>query len=80
VSCPSPYKISVITAVYGPPTSTMCGPCSACGSCTYSSVLSYFNGFNGVTSGSLQVSNGAFGDIDPFFGYGKLSILTYKCI
>jgi hypothetical protein len=83
VSCPSPYRISVIRAVYGPPSEKMCNKCNDCGHCTFADVTSYFSEFNGQTSGSLHGSSIAYGIngyTDPCFGRTKVTILSYYCI
>jgi hypothetical protein len=80
VSCPSPYRISVIRAVYGPPSEKMCNKCNDCGHCTFADVTSYFSGFNGQTSGSLFASLISYGSKDPCSGRTKATNLTYKCI
>ena len=80
MSCPSPYKISVISAYYGPTTPETCGgSCGSCSNCYQANVASVFSGFNGQSSGSQAISNGAMG-VDSCFGYGKVTILTYKCV
>ena len=80
ISCPSSHIISVVNAVYGPSSPTMCGNCDNCGHCTFADVTSYFSGFNGQTSGSLFGSIITFGSTDPCSGRTKATNLTYKCI
>ncbi len=84
VSCPSPYRISVIRAVYGgPPSEKLCKICLDCDYCTFADVTSYFRKFNGQTRGLLFGSSIAYeinGSTDPCYGHTKATNLTYSCI
>jgi len=83
ISCPSSHIISVVNAVYGPSSPTMCGNCDNCGHCTFADVTSYFSGFNGEKSGSQLGSNIEYGIndyTDPCLGRTKVTILTYYCL
>jgi hypothetical protein len=79
-SCPLPFKISVISAFYGPNTLSTCwATCLNCSHCMQANVAWAFSGFNGQTKASLPITNGQMGG-DSCFGYFKVAILTYQCI
>jgi hypothetical protein len=80
ISCNNGYKINVLKAFYGRIDTATCLPCAGCAtSCSFDSTAKLSSFFNGLSTATLQITNGMIG-IDPCGGTYKYNVIKFQCV